>query len=106
MPHLSNVTCDKFIFDYDALNNRSGLTVSKWSSVVGQLNLVCDRSYLDKLLLQATMIGLFLGGIFGGTLTDFLGRKNTMLICLIVISISLLIPVLSSKIFEFCKKKV
>jgi len=40
------------------------------------------------------MIGIFFGGIFGGALTDYIGRKNTMIVCLVMIGTSLIVPVL------------
>ena len=42
--------------------------------------------------LQATMIGLFLGSVLGGNLTDYFGRINTMKLCTVMISIFLLLP--------------
>ena len=38
------------------------------------------------------MIGLFLGSVLGGNLTDYFGRINTMKLCTVMISIFLLLP--------------
>ena len=38
------------------------------------------------------MIGLFLGSVLGGNLTDYFGRINTMKLCMGMISIFLLLP--------------
>ena len=90
--NLTDTTCDSFVYSYNHLNNRTAWNGSPWESVIGELNLVCSKSNLDKILLQATMVGLFIGGLLGGILTDYLGRKNTALLCMVMIGVSMLIP--------------
>ena len=90
--NLSDITCDQFVYNYGHVNNRTAWNGSPWGSVIGDLNLVCSKSNLDKILLQATMVGLFFAGIIAGALTDTYGRKNTALLCMAMIAVSTLIP--------------
>ena len=89
--NLTDITCDNFVYNYGHLNNRTTWSGSPWGSVIGDLNLVCSKSNLDKILLQATMLGLFIAGIIAGALTDTYGRKNTTLLCLAMSAVSTLI---------------
>ena len=90
--HETVVTCDKFVYDTTVLNNRTSWSGNPWQSVVTELDLVCSKSNLDKILLQASMIGLFLGSVVGGNLCDYFGRINTMKLCMIMIAFWLLFP--------------
>ena len=95
--NLTDITCDRFVYNYGFLNNRTtwGSVIgdpSPWGSVIGDLNLVCSKSNLDKILLQATMLGYFIAGIIAGALTNTYGRKNTAFLCMAMIVVSTLIP--------------
>ena len=88
------IDCTSFVYDFGYLNNGTTLSGSAWASVVTEMNLVCSQRHLDKLLLQATMIGLLLGSIFGGRMVDYAGRKWTLMLSVVMTMLLLLIPII------------
>ena len=47
-----------------------------------QWELVCDRAYIAPLVTTVYFCGVMLGGVIFGGLSDRLGRKWVMLLCL------------------------
>lgn len=56
-----------------------------------KLDLVCDRKYLRRMLGTLMMLGLLLGSVLGGWLSDKIGRKKTLLIAVLVMGPSILV---------------
>jgi len=54
---------------------------NEWT-VTAEWGLVCDRAYLAPLLTTTYFLGVMLGGVIFGSLSDRFGRKIIMLICL------------------------
>lgn len=48
--------------------------------VVGQFDLVCEKSYIINLSTTVYFIGVMLGGLVFGTVSDRKGRKFTILV--------------------------
>ena len=46
---------------------------------------VCDQESKRKFLSTIMMLGLLIGGLLGGTLSDKFGRKNTTLVATLAI---------------------
>lgn len=53
------------------------------------------QSYLNTILIQATLVGIMCGSFFGGIMTDKLGRKRTTEFCLFGIALALVLPVVT-----------
>ncbi|XP_074658493.1 solute carrier family 22 member 15-like [Tubulanus polymorphus] len=49
-------------------------------SIVAQWDLICDRAYLAKLVGSLFFAGVLCGALIGGQLSDWFGRKRTMLV--------------------------
>ena len=92
--NLTVTTCDSFVYNYGMLNNRTTWSGAPWGSIIGELNLVCSKSNLDTLLLQAIMLGYGLAGLIAATgfPTDTYGRRKTALFCMATTAVSTLIP--------------
>ena len=92
--NLTATTCDSFVYNYGMLNNRTAWSGAPWGSIIGELNLVCSKSNLDTLLLQAIMLGYGLAGLIAATgfPTDTYGRRKTALFCMATTAVSTLIP--------------
>nr|XP_022900282.1 organic cation transporter protein-like [Onthophagus taurus] len=70
------------------------LTACKWgydydkkiieSSMISEWNLVCGDEHLVNLVQIIFMVGVLLGGILFGILSDHQGRKKTLIICILI----------------------
>ncbi|XP_078481830.1 organic cation transporter-like protein [Ciona intestinalis] len=51
------------------------------STVNSEWNLVCDRKILGTMATSIYFAGMWTGAVVSGNLADYMGRKNTMLVC-------------------------
>ncbi|XP_064092671.1 uncharacterized protein LOC135205685 [Macrobrachium nipponense] len=58
---------------------------AEWS-IVAEWGLVCDRIWIKPWVMTSYQIGLVIGGLFLGFLSDRFGRRNLLLVCLTVVS--------------------
>ncbi|GJQ67658.1 Orct [Trypoxylus dichotomus] len=85
------VPCDKYIYD-----------TSKYeSSTVIEWNLVCNRAYLSATSDSIFMVGVMLGSIGFGELSDRFGRKLIFFICLVIQVIFGLIAAIAPEYWTF-----
>ncbi|XP_049872469.1 organic cation transporter protein-like [Pectinophora gossypiella] len=68
------VPCHKFVYDKSIFERTM---TSDW-------NLVCEKHWLIHITQCTMMCGVLLGGVFFGMLADKYGRKNPLLICIIL----------------------
>ncbi|KAL5964077.1 Solute carrier family 22 member 5 [Taenia solium] len=69
----ANYTCfDGYVFDYSEVQYKGGI-VQEW-------NLVCDKVWQLPFNESAYMIGMMVGFIFGGWLSDRVGRRKAMVL--------------------------
>ena len=61
------------------------ITFRKSYILFSNLIQVCDQHSKSKLLSTIMMLGLLIGGLLGGTLSDKFGRKNTILVATLAI---------------------
>ncbi len=54
-------------------------------------SLVCDSQWQEQLLGTLMMLGLLVGSVLGGWLSDRIGRKRTLLIAVLVMGPSILV---------------
>ena len=67
--------CEKFVYD----------TLVVEESLTTKFNLVCDLEYQQMILGTIVMVGLMIGSVLGGRLSDKFGRKKAMILCVIII---------------------
>lgn len=75
-----SVSCEQYVYEKD--NFEETLTT--------KLNLVCDKESERRFLSTIMMIGLTIGSLIGGRLSDRFGRKVTMLI-----AVSVIVPIVT-----------
>lgn len=69
----ANYTCfDGYVFEYSEVQYRGG--------IVQQWELVCDKAWQLPFNESAYMVGMMVGFIFGGWLSDRVGRRKAMVI--------------------------
>ena len=67
--------CEKFVYDKSIVEE----------SLTTKFDLVCDLEYQQMMLGVMVMLGLMIGSPLGGLTSDKLGRKNAMIISVLVI---------------------
>ena len=70
------IPCKEFV--YDKFEFEETLTT--------KLDLVCNKEYKRRLLSTVMMIGLTVGSLIGGRLSDRFGRKSTMILAVLIIA--------------------
>jgi MFS family permease len=72
----SNIeVCETFIYDTSVVEE----------SLTTKFNLVCDLEYQQTLLGTVVMVGILFGSLIGGRLSDKFGRKNTLMLSVLII---------------------
>lgn len=75
--YIENSTCTPGCSRYEFFNDSD-------TSIVTEFSLVCDRRYLFALSTTIYFIGITIGSLLCGVLSDFWGRRSTLLVCLFV----------------------
>lgn len=65
----SVVACSRWEYD----------TIHVGTTIFNEWNLVCDRSYIVTLSEMIFLVGVGIGGVIGGLISDRYGRKNTLM---------------------------
>ncbi|XP_071944110.1 organic cation transporter protein-like isoform X2 [Antedon mediterranea] len=76
-------------------------TTKYLSSVTQEFNLVCEDAYLIPLMLSLTYFGVLLGALIFGNVSDRLGRKKTLVLCMCMYSVCLVVKLLSQEYWMF-----
>ncbi|KRT86152.1 membrane transporter [Oryctes borbonicus] len=85
------IPCDKYIYDTSVYEST---TVMEW-------DLVCNRAYLSATSDSIFMVGVMLGSIGFGELSDKFGRKLIFFICLVIQVIFGLIAAIAPEFWTF-----
>ena len=78
IPSSSLKSCQRWIYDRSVFS----------STLITKFDLVCDRDWMKSLVGMMYMIGLFLGSLVVGFAADRYGRKPTLMISMMGLSLS------------------
>ena len=82
----STETCNAYVYDQSVFPE----------TLTTELNLVCDNESKRRLLSTLMMLGLMIGSLLGGRISDKLGRKKTTIIATLIIIPSVIVGGLTS----------
>ena len=82
----SKETCNAYVYDETIFPE----------TLTTKLDLVCDNESKRRLLSTLMMLGLMIGSLLGGRISDKLGRKKTSIIAILIIIPSVLVGGLTS----------
>ncbi|XP_014299598.2 organic cation transporter protein [Microplitis demolitor] len=71
---LPEVKCTEFSYDQSVFK----------STIISEWDLVCERQYLVSFVQILTQLGILIGNLVFGTIADTIGRKNPLMIAVII----------------------